>query len=346
MPAVERSAPRRYRSLIGRTAAVLASLLALPLSTAGPVTTFAQDGTIELGLRPIDPAGEFFELTLAPGETRTLQVELANFGDVGISARTYAADVYTIVNGGFGARLRDEPHTGATLWLDYAGEVVQLEPGQGIQRSFTVTVPTDAEAGEYISSLILENEEPIRGTGEVALDQVIRQATAVVVTVPGPRTAALRIGAASHKVVADKSVVAVEVDNPGNVRLRPVAQFALFDAAGSEVSRATVPMDSFYARTSTLVEIPLAALLRPGSYTVNLSLDDVEHDVRVEQLAIPLLIGAPPEPASPEGQPPGLTEVIQAVQEASPAVVIAALVAGILGAVVVGWFIVRRRRTQ
>ena len=346
MPAVERSALRRSRSAIGRGAAIVAALLALSLWMAGTSTSFAEDGSIELGLRPIDPAGNFFELTLAPGETRTLQVELANLGDVAISARTYAADVYTIVNGGFGARLRDEPRTGATLWLDYASEVVQLEPGQGIQRAFTVTVPTDAEAGEHASSIILENEEPLRGSGEVAIDQVIRQATAVVVTVPGPQHPALQIGGASHSVVADKSVVAVAVENPGNIRLRPVADFALFDAAHAEVSRATVPMDSFYAHTSTLVEVPLAALLQPGAYTVDLALEDVEHGVRVEELAIPLLIGPPSQPVVPTGEPPGLTEVIQAARENSLLIVIAILVAGILGAIFVGWLIVRRRRAN
>ena len=346
MPAVELAASRRPRSLMGRVVTIVASLVALPLCVAGPGTAFAQDGAIELGLRPIDTDAAFFELTLAPGETHTLQVELANFGEVAVTARTYAADVYTIINGGFGARLDDEPDTGATLWLDYPSEVVQLGPGQGVQRSFTVTVPIDAEAGEYISSLILENEEPVRGSGEVAIDQVIRQATAVVVTVPGPQNAALDIGDASHKVVADKSVVAVAVENPGNVRLRPVADFVLFDAAHAEVSRATVPMDSFYARTSTLVEIPLAALLLPGAYTVDLALEDVEHGVRVEELAIPLLIKAPSQPVVPAGEPPGLTEVIQAARENLLPIVIAILVAGILGAILVGWWFVRRRRAN
>lgn len=43
----------------------------------------------------------------------------------------------------------------------------------------------------------------------------------------------------------------------------------------------------------------------------------------------------------PEGQPPGLTDVIQAARDLPIAIVIAILVASILGAIVVGWLIVR-----
>lgn len=336
---------RGSRSALLATLAVLAALLA-------PITVHAQDGQVELAIRPIDQTGQFFDLTMRPGETRSLEVELVDVGDAAIAARTYAADVYTIINGGFGARLRNEPQTGTTLWLDYATDVLQLPAGRGIRRTFTVAVPADTEPGEYITSLVLENDEPIRGSGDVALDQVVRQAMAVVVTVPGPRTPALVIGAASHKVVVDKSVVAVAVENTGNVRLKPAAEFVLLDAAGAEVSRASVPMDTFYAHTGTFVEVPLAALLRPGTYSVRLTLEDAAQDVRAEEAAIPLVVEAPPEPAAGVGGlVPGLTEVIQAVQEgrAPLPLGIAILAGSLLAGVVMRSLILvlrRRRRTK
>jgi hypothetical protein len=53
----------------------------------------------------------------------------------------YSADVYTIINGGFGARLRDTPQSGMTTSVDYATDVVALPAGKSIRRSFTVTFP-------------------------------------------------------------------------------------------------------------------------------------------------------------------------------------------------------------
>jgi hypothetical protein len=341
---IDRGRPR------GLLVAMLA-LLSLLVALVVPAAAYAQEGQVELAIRPIDQTGQFFDLTMRPGEIRTLEVELANVGDAAIAARTYAADVYTIINGGFGARLRDERQTGTTLWLDYSNDVLQLPAGEGIRRTFDIAVPADAAPGEYITSLILENNEPIRGTGDVAIDHVVRQATAVVVTVPGPREPALSIGAASHKVVADRSVVAVGVENTGNVRLKSLAEIVLLDGAGAEVSRASVPMDTVYARTGTLVEVPLAALLQPGTYSVRLTLEDAAQDVRADEVALPLLVEAPPEPDVVEGLVPGLTEVVQAVQEgrAPLPVGIAVLVASLVLGVVIGWLILvlrRRRRTR
>ena len=324
----------------------MAALLGVFLAFVAPGAALAQAGEGRLALRSVGQAGSFFDLSMRPGETRTLRVEIANTGDASLAARTYAADVYTIVNGGFGrlmgrsvlnksieelatwvsdargvyttvnggfgGRLRGEPRTGTTRWLDYATAVLQLPAGQSVRRSFAVTVPADAGPGEYITSIVLENDQAIRTEGSVVLDQVIRQAIAVVVTVPGPRSPGLAIGTASHKVVAGRSVVSVAVENTGNVRLKPDVDLTLFDASGAEVSHASVQMDTFYARTDTFVEVPLASLLLPGTYTVRLGLVDPDSTVRADAGSLTFAVDAPVESAGPAGAVPGLTAVNQA----------------------------------
>jgi hypothetical protein len=243
----------------------------------------------------VGQAGSFFDLTMSPGEQRSLAVDIANNGETPLLARTYAADVYTIINGGFGARLRDEARSGTTAWLEYPTDLLQLSVGSGIRRSFSVTVPADAVPGEYITSLVLENEEPFLQPGALTLNQVVRQAVAVVITVPGKRSPSLLIGAASHKVVAGVSVVAVAVQNTGNIRLKPLVTFALSDVAGTLVAQATVPMDAFYAETATFVEVPLAVLLPGGTYTVKLTAEDSVQGLPVIERTIPLSVEATPE---------------------------------------------------
>ncbi|MDQ6795176.1 MAG: hypothetical protein M3067_10245, partial [Chloroflexota bacterium] len=254
--------------------------------------------------------------------------------------------VYTIINGGFGGRLRDEPQSGMTKWLSYPTDVLQLPAGKHVRRSLTVKVPADAGAGEYIAGLVLENDRPIPGAGAVTIDQIVRQAVAVVVTVPGPRTPALVIGAATHKVVAGKSIVSVAVANPGNVRLKPIVGFTLLDAAGARVSQATVQMDTFYAHTDTFVEVPLAALLLPGRYTVHLTAEDAAQGVRVDQAAITFVVEAPAEPARGTGLVPDLTQVIQSAGggQVPLAVVVGAIVLALMVGVLVAWLGLRRRR--
>lgn len=351
-PNPTRSPTRGVRSgLPGGLGLVAVALVSLVGPLVVPGAALAESGQIKLALRPVDQPGSYFDLTMRRGETRSLEVEIANVGHAGLSARTYAADVYTIINGGFGGRLRDEPQTGMTRWLDYPSDVLVLAADSNRRQRFTVSVPATAQPGEYISSLVLENDQPVLGGGgDVALNQIVRQAVAVVVTVPGRRSPALGIGGATHQVVAGKSVVAVAVENTGNVRLKPVGEFTLFDEAGAQVSRARVPMDTFYAHTKTLVEVPLAALLMPGTYTVQLVLDDPAEGVSTVATALTFVVEAPTDTSAADGQVPPLTEVTQGAGEGTVSfpVWIAVLV-GLLVLVLVGsamLVVLGRRRSE
>lgn len=326
------------------------ALLATLVTLAAPGTTLAQDPQTKLVLLPIGQPGSYFDLTMRPGQSRTLDVEIANAGDATIAARTYATDVYTIINGGFGGRLRGEAQTGTTNWLDYPTEVLDLRVGEDIRRTFAVSVPADTDPGEYITSVVLENDQPIRGTGSVALDQIVRQAVAVVVTVPGPRVPGLDIGTASHAVVAGRSVVSIAVENTGNVRLKPIVEVSVRDAEGTEVSHATVPMDTFYALTDTFVEVVLDSVLWPGPYTVQLTLDDARAGVTAGEAALAFVVEAPPVTTVAKDNVPGLSEILRGIEDGGSSLPVLGIVlvsgiglGGIGALLVVLW---RRRRTR
>ena len=321
------------------------ALLPLLFALALPGVALASDTAIRLAVLPVGQAGPYFELAMRPGESRTLEVELANNGSAALAVATYAADVYTITNGGYGGRLRDEPQTGTTTWLHYPTDVLELAAGARSRRAFSVTVPDGTTGGEYISSIVVENDQPVVSSGAIGLDQIVRQAVAVVVTVPGPREPALAIGEASHTVVTGRSVVAVELNNGGNVRLRPVASFELRDAAGGLVSEASIALDTIYAHTAARLEVPLAALLQPGTYYVTLGLVDTAQGLSVERSDLVFLVG-PPATTEP-GRGPALTAVNQAPGGTSIPwpTVLALLGAALLGAALLGSlrFVAHRR---
>ncbi len=310
------------------TGPAIVALLALGLGLLAPSTTRAANGQIRLALLPIGQAGSFFDLSMTAGQSRTFQVEIANNGDGPIGTRTYAADVYTIINGGFGAQLRDAPRTGTTTWLDYPAAVLQLAAGQGVRRSFTVAVPADAGPGEYISSLVLENSQPIADGSTLGINQIVRQAVAVVVTVPGRRSPGLVIGTATSKAAAGSTTIDVAVANTGNIRLKPLVGFTLADASGVEISRMNVQMDTFYAHTNTLVEFPLAALLAPGAYRVGLTLADRGQGAQVQASGIVLVVAGPAPTTPPQGGLPGPIAAIQG-PAGGPATASLALAAGL-----------------
>lgn len=247
-------------------------LLLLLLATAGPARA-GEEERLAFGLAPIGQAGSYFELSMQPGETRELTVEVANHGTVTGVARTYAADVYTIINGGMGVRLQGEVSSGETGWIAYAREDLSLDPKAAVQRTFSVTVPADVLPGEYTAAIVVQNAEPMGvGSGGVGINQIDRHALAVAITVPGERRPGMAIGGVHHNLAAGTSIISFDVENTGNVRLRPEGEFVLFDGSGAELLRQTVAMDTFYPRSATLVEIPFTAPLEPGDYRASLVL--------------------------------------------------------------------------
>jgi hypothetical protein len=272
--------------------ALTAAMLVGGALAATAATRTGASQPVQLSAKPVGQPGQYFDLELRPGQARRLSVALGNNGHSTVRAATYPADVYSIINGGFGAALRASPATATTRWLNYPTQQLTLPPGRAAIRTFTVTVPPGTAPGEYITSIVLENAVPLPGTGTVALNQTIRQAVAVAVRVPGPLHPSLSIGAAGHKVAAARSVIAVEVTNTGNQLLKPVATLAVHDDTGALVARARVPMDSVYAHTHTKVEITLAEALAPGDYTADLTLDDAATHTRSTAQRLPFTVTA------------------------------------------------------
>ena len=259
--------PRRLPALI----ALLVVTVAL-LAAATPAA--AAEPEVKLSIKPVGMNSSYIQVTARPGETLQLTAELGNFGTAPIAAKTFAADAYTIPNGGFGVRLDGEPQTGTTLWTAYPTETLTLQPGESVTRTFPLTIPVSAAPGDYLTSLIIQNANAIPGSGGVAINRVVRQAMAISIDVPGERMPALAIGGARHTASGASSVMIFDIANTGNANLKPTGEFVLVDATGAEVDRRQVTMDSVYAGTSTTLEFPFDRPLPAGDYVVSLNLTD------------------------------------------------------------------------
>lgn len=273
-----------FTPLVRRLAPVAGVLLVLlafaPAAAATPRP--AQADPSGIAISPVGISDAYFTVVLAPGGVQTLTVELSNRGADAADGRTYPADVFTIVNGGFGARLRTDPSTSVTTWISYPAAAVHLAAGQAQQRSFTVTVPEDATPGEHLTSVVVEGEATA-GTGPVALSQVSRQALPIVIDVPGRRAPALALGDASQAVVGGRAVVSIGVTNTGNVRNHPAGHVVVTDDQGLEVGRSTVTMGTVFPGDGTTVEATLDRALPPGHYLVTATLSDAALGLTAER---------------------------------------------------------------
>jgi hypothetical protein len=275
----------------------------IPLVDAFPGLAQSEAELPQLGIRPAGTEGTYFSITLNAGESEELTVELGNFGKQPIRARTYAADVYTLINGGFGVKSATDPVSGATTWLDYTTTELNLEPGQRVQRAFSVVVPPDTPPGEYLTSLVIENADPVaigNGEGNVQFNQIIRQAIAVAIDVPGPRQARLEILSARYEVLPAYARLLVDIRNSGNLRVRPSGKIFLYKN-GEEIAQYPISLDSVYAGTETAIEVMLVKALSPGEYTVSVVLQDKKHKLKVKSEPVPLTVAAMDDSGTPQG---------------------------------------------
>ncbi len=329
-----------------RAAVSLLALLCLGIGmTSTPAT--AQEAPSEapqLGIRPVDQPGSWYDLELSAGATEYLSVELSNHGDEPLAVASYAADVYSLVGGGMGISLRDDPTSGTTDWLDYRAATQLLRPDEAVRRTVTVAVPDDVEPGQYLAALVIQNDEPVAAEGELSVEHVVRQAIAVNITVPGPAAAGLGIGDVEHVAAGQRSVARLEILNTGNRHLKPTGTLTLSDGTGEQLASLDVTMDSVYAGTTAHLEIGVEELLAPGTYTVSAELQDSEHGVDATGTATFEVI-APP---ATDRVMPGVERAIDAIEATGLptwlVLSVAALLLVLLLAVLLLLIAARRRR--
>ena len=119
---------------IARAGGGIALVATLVLAITAPGAAFALEPEAKLVLAPVGQHGPYFDLVLNPAETVRLEVTIGNDGGAGVAARTYATDVFTITNGGYGGRPGDATQTGTTTWLTYPTTVLDLPAGRHLTR--------------------------------------------------------------------------------------------------------------------------------------------------------------------------------------------------------------------
>lgn len=253
------------------------------------------------GFVPVGETGERrIVIELAPGDSQTLSVGVANAGEMPVALRTYATNAITITNGGFGAGDEGDDPTGAAAWLDYPAATVEVAPNQVQHRDITITVPPDAIPGEHQAALIVQNVDPIPIPGNEMFNQVVRKAMSVTVTVPGPVTPGFSLGEPFIERDTFAISLVVPIQNTGNVRVAPSGELVVTSDDGDEVTRSSIELGTIYAGHETVIYIPIPDQFPPGDYLVSLDVTDAETGASDGIASAPISI-APP--ATPEAEP-------------------------------------------
>jgi hypothetical protein len=272
----------------------LLGMMSVPSAIAqdGPATPVANpDGplpSMAFGPKPTEHNGRF-SVELQPGESATFTALLENNGEIAFDFVTYAADAYTVRNGGFGVLEYPSEPTGPTTWLDYPTETYAMEPGEAFERSFTVTVPDGALPGEYVTAIGMQTAEPVNAADEgmFRFDQVFRTVLGIRILVPGELKAALEVGEPEMIIEGSIPGILIPVTNTGNVRATPSGDVTVRDATDDVVISGPLTLGTIYGGHATEILIGLPAALPIGDYTLDLSLYDATEGELLNVVELP-----------------------------------------------------------
>lgn len=291
-------------------------LTAMTIVLATSVSALAQGATPPAAeppsflLEPVGQESSYFDITMEPGSTQELTVALGNAGNEPVSTITYVADAYTLVNGGFGVEGPDDEISEPATWITYSTETLDLAPGEGLERTFTVSIPEGTAPGQYIAGLSIQTAESIAVGGSEMLRQIIKKSIAIFITVPGPETPELAIGDIQINQADTSTTLVIGVSNPGNVFLNPAGEVTMTAGSGEPVLTAPVTMGPIYAGHDTTLEVFIPTRLEPGTYTVTVALADEEKGVEIGSGDIPVTVADAPADATPTAAPVTFEEVV------------------------------------
>lgn len=270
--------------------------LATPDATPGPPPPPA------FIIAPASGDGSYFDIEMEPGTSQELTVILGNGGEEPVVARAYAADAFTLVNGGFGIETEEDERDGTGSWIDFEPETLDLEPGDRVERTFTVSVPADAATGQHIAGIAIQTADSIAVGESSMLRQIIKKSIAVFITVPGPEDGSFEIGDISIQQPGGSSRIVVEINNTGNILVNPAGEIVVTDPSGATVVTAPIVMGPVYARDSTTLELSIPTELPEGDYTLDISLTDEYSGAEVAMQDVAVAV-APPAADAEEPDP-------------------------------------------
>jgi hypothetical protein len=192
-------------------------------------------------------------MLVTAGDSYTASVSVINYASTTTRFWLYAADAYTITNGGGFAveGIGMQPH-GVGAWVSPLPHTVAIPGRHELIVGFTIRVPRDAQPGMHAGGIVVEDTTPqvLRASSQLQVKRYLQVFTRVYLTVGGLLRPGFTVSGLSvdHPqppiplVTRRDGHVSYMVTNTGNALLAPVVHLrvsGMFGAAADETFPAT-----------------------------------------------------------------------------------------------------------
>lgn len=190
------------------------------------------------GLRPEDQSIGYFQYSLRPGESVVDAVLAVNASDDDLALMVSVVAGHTALTGGVAFPGEAD---GPAKWIDLPDEgVVNLQAGQVQRLPFTITVPVDAEPGEYVAGFLSTPANPPLqdgvqgGSRTISVNVIPQMGVSIIITVPGPQKCDVQIHSIAEEIDKGRWQLVVTMENLGNIHFKGSGQFTLRPATGGD----------------------------------------------------------------------------------------------------------------
>jgi hypothetical protein len=227
----------------------------------------------------------YFVLPGSPGATIQSAIEVLNTGDQAGSASIYAVDGTTGQTSGAVYRSRQEKRKDVGSWIQLSKTSVTLPAHSKETIPFTVSVPSDAFAGQHLGGIVaapanLAGTRTLSKTKRSSFQVKIRELSVVAVQVnlPGPQVVKMAITGIHASGIPGRQSILIGLSNVGNVFVKGKGSLTIADSSGKKVKQQDFPIDTFVSHTH--VDLPVYTAGKPlanGSYMATVAITYQGH---------------------------------------------------------------------
>ena len=222
---------RRGASL-GR--ARLCGIIALIVAVAVPAAAQAA-GTLTFSVRPghydpADPATRaYFKRQVAPGQSFADDVIVSNGGSAPLALRVYPVDGLTGQTSGAVYANRGQRRRKAGAWIRTSVSSVVVPAHAEATIHFVGVVPAGTAPGDHLAGIAFQNAHVTTSAGSFRVREILREVVGVLIRVPGPARARLRLGPMALRTLPGTRLgsVVVGIADVGRLLCKPTLSVTL-----------------------------------------------------------------------------------------------------------------------
>ena len=261
----------RSGASLGR--ARLCGIVALIVAIAAPAASQAA-GALTFSVRPghydpADPATRaYFKRHVAPGQSFADDVIVTNGGSAPLTLRVYPVDGLTGQTSGAVYANRGQRRRKAGAWIRTSVSSVVVPAHAEATIHFVGVVPVGTAPGDHLAGIAFQNAHVTTSRGSFRVREILREVVGVLIRVPGPARARLRLGPMSLRTLPGTRLgsVVVGIADVGRLLCKPTLSVTL--AAPGRRLRLTRRLDTILPGDRIAYPLILRHALKPSAYLI------------------------------------------------------------------------------